>query len=266
MTNIIYAVAIVGIIGLIFGLLLSFASVIFKVETDERETKIAEVLPGANCGGCGFAGCSAYAAAVVSGSAPVNACSVGKEAVAEKVAAIMGVKAEKSEPMTARVMCAGNCENAPEKYVYMGSEDCRSAMRLAGGQKVCPNGCLGFGSCVKVCKFDAVSVKDGIAVVDEEKCTACGACVKTCPKHIIELIPKKSKYYVQCKNTEKGALTNKSCKVGCIGCKKCEKACPSEAVKVTDNLAKIDYSKCIGCGRCAEECPRKIITVKCTAE
>lgn len=262
MANIIYAVAIVGIIGLIFGLLLSFASVIFKVETDEREGKIVEVLPGANCGGCGFAGCSAYAAAVVSGNAPVNACSVGKDAVAAKIAEIMGVKAEKSEPMCARVMCAGDCDKAPDKYIYTGNEDCRSAVRLAGGAKACPNGCLGLGSCVKVCKFGAISVTDGIASVDEEKCTACGACVKTCPKHIIELIPQKSKYYVQCKNTEKGALTNKHCKVGCIGCRKCEKACPVGAVAVNDNLAKIDCSKCIGCGACAAECPRKIITLR----
>ena len=262
MTDIIYAVAIVGIIGLIFGLLLSFASVIFKVETDERETKITEALPGANCGGCGYAGCSAYAAAVVSGSAPVNACSVGKDAVAAKIAEIMGVKAEKSEPMTARVLCAGDCENAPDKFLYMGNEDCRTAARLSGGQKACPNGCLGFGSCVKVCKFGAISVINGIARVDEEKCTACGACVKTCPKHIIELIPQKSKYYVQCKNTEKGAQTIKNCKLGCIGCKKCENVCPAEAVKVTDNLAAIDYSKCISCGSCAEVCPRKIIAAE----
>ena len=209
--NIILAVVIVGAIGLIFGLLLSFASVIFKVEVDEREEKILSVLPGANCGACGFAGCSAYAAAVVNDGAPVNSCSVGKSAVAKKIADIMGIEAQEIEPMTAKVMCGGNCDVATDKYEYMGMPDCRAAAKLGGGAKNCPNGCLGLGSCVAVCKFGAISIENGVAVIDEDKCEACGMCVKQCPKHIIAMIPKKNKYYVECMNTEKGALTNKYC-------------------------------------------------------
>lgn len=260
--NIILAVVIVGVIGLIFGLLLSFASVIFKVETDEREEKILSVLPGANCGACGFAGCSAYASAVVNSGAPVNSCSVGKTAVAEKIADIMGVTAGEIVPMTAKVMCGGNCEAASDKYEYVGKQDCRAAAKLGGGAKSCPNGCLGLGSCISVCKFDAIRIENGIAVIDEEKCEACGMCVKQCPKHVIALIPKKNKYYVECMNTEKGALTNKYCTVGCIGCKRCEKVCEAGAVKVVNNNAVIDYSLCTGCGACAEQCPKKVIKVR----
>lgn len=259
MLNIILAVAVVGVIGLVFGLLLAFASVIFKVETDEREEKIVGILPGANCGACGYAGCSAYASAVVNEGAPVNSCSVGKEIAAKKIAEIMGVTAEETVPMTARVLCGGNCNAASEKYEYMGVSDCRAAAKLGGGAKTCPNGCLGLGSCAAVCKFDAIRIENGVAVIDEEKCVSCGMCVKQCPKHVIALVPKDNKYYVECINTEKGALTNKYCTAGCIGCKKCEKVCPSGAVKVENNVALIDYSLCTNCGACIEQCPKKVI-------
>ena len=259
MWNIILAVIIVGVIGLIFGLLLSFAAVIFKVEVDEREDKILEILPGANCGACGFAGCSAYAGAVVNEGAKANLCSVGKAAVAQKIAEIMGVEAQSGDDVVARVMCNGTCDVSKDKYTYFGISDCIAASKLGGGPKSCPNGCLGLGSCLKVCKFDAIKIINGVATIDEEKCVGCSQCVSECPKHIISLVPKQNKYYVQCVNTEKGALTNKYCSVGCIGCKKCEKACPKGAIKVIDNVAKIDYSLCTACGLCAEECPKKII-------
>lgn len=257
--NIILAVVIVGVIGLIFGCLLSFASIIFKVEKDEREDKILEVLPGANCGACGYAGCSAYAEAIVSGGAPINACSVGKDKVAKEIGDIMGIKAEAVEPMVAKVMCGGNCSVATKKYEYRGIHDCVAAQKLAGGDKECPNGCLGFGNCAIACPFDAIEIKDGIAVVNEEKCRACGLCIKKCPKNIIKFVPRKNKVWVLCSNTEKGALTTKHCMAGCIGCKMCEKVCPTGAVKVSDNFAKIDYSLCINCGECADKCPKKVI-------
>jgi len=260
--NIILAVVIVGVIGLIFGLLLSFASVIFKVEADEREEKILSVLPGANCGACGFAGCSAYASAIVSEGADINLCSVGKAPVANSIAQIMGIEAKLVEEKVAKVMCGGNCELAIDKYVYSGPKNCKAASRLGNGAKSCPNGCLGLGSCVNVCKFDAISIINGIAVIDEEKCTACGMCIKECPKRIIDFVPKKNKYYVECKNTEKGALANKYCAVSCIGCKKCEKECPNEAIKVENNYAKIDYSLCDSCGTCADVCPKHIIKIR----
>ncbi len=256
---ILYPVLIVGTIGLIFGCLLAFASIVFKVMIDEREEKIAAELPGANCGACGYAGCAAYAQAVAQKIAPVNACVVGKDTVAEKIADIMGVKAEKVEPKYAKVMCMGTCDVSMNKYEYRGVSDCVAAAKLAGGAKTCPSGCLGLGSCVSVCKFDAISVVDGVAVIDEEKCTACGMCINKCPKHIIKFIPKKNKVWIPCSNNEKGAQTKQYCSVGCLGCKMCEKVCPVGAVKVTDNFASIDFSLCINCGECARKCPKNVI-------
>lgn len=262
MNQIISAVLVVGITGLIFGCILALASVIFAVKKDERIDKIAEILPGANCGGCGFAGCSAYAAAVVNDGAAVNLCSVGKAPVAGKIADIMGCTAGEVKEMTAKVLCAGTCEQAKEKYIYNGIPNCKAAAKLAGGAKICGYGCLGLGSCAAVCGFGAISIQDGIAVVDEEKCTACGKCKEACPKHIIELVPKQASVHILCNNKDKGASVNKYCSVGCIGCKLCEKNCPSGAITVTDNLAVIDYEKCTGCGICAEKCPKKVIHLK----
>lgn len=259
MNVILYPVLIVGIIGLLFGLLLAFASIIFEVKADEREEKILEELPGANCGACGYAGCSAYASAILNDNAPVNACSVGKNRVANKIADIMGVKAEAVEEKSARVMCIGNCDVSKYKYEYHGISDCFAAMKLAGGAKTCPNGCLGLGNCVSVCNFGAISIVNGVAVIDEEKCTACGMCINKCPKRIIKFVPKKNKVWVPCSNNEKGINTKEYCSVGCIGCKMCEKVCPTSAISVTQNFATIDYQKCINCGECAQKCPKKII-------
>lgn len=259
MNSIILAVLTVGIIGLAFGLLLAFASVIFKVEVDERVEKIEEVLPGANCGGCGYAGCSAFAHAVVEKGAPVDACVVGKSPVARQVGGIMGKAVANEAPKIARVMCGGDCEKASEKYDYYGVEDCYAANRLAGGQKSCPSGCLGFGSCTKVCKFDAIKVENGVAVVDEEKCTACGQCVKVCPKQIIRIVPKTGRVSVLCSNKKPGKEVNGYCKSGCIACGICAKNCPFEAITVENNLASIDYSKCKSCGICVQKCPKKAI-------
>ncbi|MCX7715241.1 MAG: RnfABCDGE type electron transport complex subunit B [Clostridia bacterium] len=259
MYSIISAVAVVGGTGLVFGCLLAYASIIFEVKKDPRSSQILEILPGANCGACGYAGCSAYASAVAEGGAPVNACSVGKDAVAEKIADIMGVKAEKVEKKIAKVLCNGNCNHAKYKYEYFGIENCIAAAKLAGGAKTCHTGCLGLGTCTNVCKFDAISIVDGIAVIDPQKCTACGLCVQICPKHIIEFVPEKSTHWVLCKNTDKGVFTGKYCAVGCIGCGICGKNCPKDAIHIENNIAKIDYSKCIGCGICAMKCPKKAI-------
>lgn len=262
MNQIISAVLVVGITGLIFGCILALASVIFAVKKDERIDKITEILPGANCGACGMAGCSAYAAAIVNDGAAVNLCSVGKAPVAEKIGEIMGCAAGEVKEMTAKVMCAGTCENAKEKYTYMGIPDCKAASKLGGGAKACAYGCLGLGTCAAVCGFGAISVKDGVAVVDEEKCTGCGKCREACPKKVIELIPKKASVYALCNNKDKGAEVNKVCSVGCIACRICEKNCPVQAVSVTDNRAVVDYEKCIACGVCVEKCPKKVIHIK----
>lgn len=248
-----------GGIGLLFGVVLGIASKVFHVDKDERVGMILQVLPCANCGGCGFAGCSAYAEAVVKGDAPANGCSVGGEECSKKVADIMGVETGSYVKKVARVRCAGNCEQAPVKYEYKGLKNCYAAMRVAGGPKNCEYGCLGIGSCAQVCPVEAISVKNGVAFVDETKCIACGLCVNTCPKHIIELVPATSEYYVACRNKSKGAAVTKVCSIGCIGCGMCVKVCENDAITIEDNLAKIDPAKCVNCGLCSDKCPRKVI-------
>lgn len=259
MWNIITPVLWLAGIGLVLGALLAFASKIFAVKEDERIGKITECLPGANCGGCGYAGCNALAHAIVEGKAKINSCGVGGAPVAEKIADIMGVEAVKGPRLRAQVMCSGTSEFAHKKYVYAGAKDCNAAVKLGGGDKLCPNGCIGLGTCVKACKFDAISVVEGVAVVDYHKCRACGACTFVCPKNLIKLIPYESHHWVGCRSVDNGATTRKYCDVGCISCRMCEKACEAGAIKVTDYVASIDYSKCTGCDKCIEKCPRKII-------
>ncbi len=262
MSSIITAILVVGVIGLVFGLLLALAAVIFRVEVDERIEKIEEVLPGANCGACGFAGCSAYAHAVVNEGAAVDCCSVGGGNVSQQIGGIMGKAIKADSPKVARVFCGGDCEKSKNKYEYYGTPDCNAANKLAGGQKACRSGCLGFGTCVAACKFDAIHIVNGVAVVDEEKCTACGMCVKACPKNLIEIIPKDRVVSVLCRNRQPGKVVNSVCAAGCIACKICEKNCPFEAISVNENLAEIDYEKCKSCGICANKCPKKVIINK----
>ncbi len=257
--NILYAAMWFAILGGAMGVLLAVASKIFYVKTDERVEEISEILPGANCGGCGYAGCAALAEAIANGEAKTSACVAGDEALAAKIAAIMGVAAEKPVRMRAQVMCSGTAEFAAKKYLYEGAADCYAASKLGGGDKLCPNGCIGLGNCVKACVFDAIEVVNGVAVVDYEKCQACGKCVTTCPKHIIKLIPYDSTHWVGCMSVDKGAVTKKYCEVGCISCRLCEKACSHGAIHVNDFVASIDYEKCVQCGDCVKKCPRKII-------
>lgn len=260
-TGILLAAAIVGGTGLLLGLFLGVADKAFKVEVDEKELLIREELPGNNCGGCGYAGCDALAKAIAQGEAPVGACPVGGSKTAAKIGAIMGQEAGESRRMVAFVKCAGDCDKTTETYDYYGAKDCKMlAFVPSGGPKSCNYGCLGYGTCVKVCPFDAIHVVNGIAVVDREACKACGKCVAHCPKHLIELVPYEMEHLVRCSSKDKGKQLMNACKVGCIGCKKCERACPREAITITDNLARVDTEKCANCGVCALECPRKIIT------
>lgn len=258
--SILYPVLSIGGMGVLFGLGLGVAAIKFKVEQDPKVPLIRECLPGANCGGCGFAGCDALAEAIAKGEAKVNGCPVGGSAVAEKVAAIMGVEAGSSEKVTAFVKCAGTCEAAKNKFEYYGLEDCAIEAALSGGKKACAYGCLGDGNCVKACAFDAISVVNGVAVVNKDKCVACGACISACPKHLIELVPYDSKVRVACSSKDMPKPTKENCTSGCMGCKLCEKNCPNDAVKVTDFLAKVDYEKCTQCGACMEKCPTKAIS------
>lgn len=257
--NILYAVLCFVGLGVLFGVLLSVASRVFEVKTDPRVDQIKECLPGANCGGCGYSGCGDLAERIVKGEAKANACPVGGVEAAEKIAEIMGVEAEAPVRMRAQVMCSGVNGLAVKKYIYEGEADCNAAVKLGCGDRMCPNGCVGLGSCVKHCRFGAISVIDGVAVVDYEKCTGCGVCASFCPKKIIKLVPFEAEYHVGCSSLDKGAVTRTYCDAGCIGCKLCEKACESGAITVSDNVAKIDYTKCTDCGKCAEKCPKKII-------
>ncbi len=260
--SILYSVIALAGLGLLFGILITFVSKKFEVEKDERVEKLLELLPNGNCGGCGFAGCSAYAQAVADGRAEPNLCSIcSPDAVAE-IGKILGVKIKGKEHVTAYVMCCGNGDNTTEKYLYDGIDNCISAAKISGGFKSCSFACLGFGNCVDVCKFNALSIKDGIAYVNVEKCVGCGACVNACPKGLIQLVPKSAKYVVRCSSRDKGAETKNSCRAGCIACKICEKNCPSDAISVENNIAVIDYKKCTSCGMCADKCPRHIILKK----
>ena len=257
--NVLIPVLVLAAMGLIFGALLGVAAKVFKVEKDDRIEQITELLTGANCGGCGYAGCSAFAEAVVAGKADAGGCPGTKDENKAKIAEIMGVKIKSGPKKVARVLCRGTCEAAGTNCSYQGIADCVAANRYGGGEKTCQYSCCGLGSCVSVCRFDAISIVDGIAVIDEEKCTACGACAKICPRHVITIMPKEQKTYVACMSKEKGAALKDICKAGCIGCKLCEKACEFSAISVNDNLAVIDYEKCTDCGACAEKCPKKII-------
>ena len=260
MTGIILAAVVVGGTGLFIGVFLGIAGKKFAVKVDEREEAILGVLPGNNCGGCGYAGCSGLAAAIVKGEAEVSGCPVGGAPVAAKIGDIMGVAAGTQERQTAFVKCAGTCEKAILDYDYTGIQDgTMASMMQNGGAKGCNSGCLGFGSCVAACPFDAIHVVDGIAVVDKEACKACGKCIAACPKHLIEIVPYDQKHLVKCNSQDKGKAVMQACTAGCIGCKMCEKVCESDAVHVVDNIAHIDPEKCTNCGKCAEKCPKKII-------
>ncbi len=257
--SILYPVLSIGGMGVVFGAFLGFAAIKFKVETDPKVPKVRECLPGANCGGCGYAGCDALAEAIVKGDAPVNACPVGGAAAAEKVAAVMGVEAAAGDKMVAFVKCNGNCDAAKQKYDYFGIDDCAMEANLAGGSKMCGYGCLGDGNCVKACNFGAIKVVNGVAVVDKNKCVACGACIKACPKNLIELVPYKAKVKVQCNSHDMPKISKDNCSNACMGCSLCAKSCPKDAVVIDKFLARVDYSKCVGCGICTAKCPTKAI-------
>lgn len=254
------ATGVVSVLGLLIGLFLGLASKKLEVPVDEKEEKVRELLPGANCGGCGYAGCDACAKAIASGEAPPDACPVASHDVNIEIAKLMGGSVVSSEKQVAYVNCAGTCDKSKINSTYYGPKDCKLAAGIGGnGSKACGYGCMGFGSCVKVCAFDAIHIVDGVAFVDKDKCTACGMCVDECPINIIEMVPEKARTLVSCSSHDKGKDVKTVCNIGCIGCKLCVKACEYDAIHVEDNLAKIDYDKCTNCGACVKVCPVKVI-------
>lgn len=258
--EIITAVGIVCAISLVIGIVLGIAEKIFHVEIDEKEVAIREALPGSNCGGCGYAGCDAMANAIANGKAPASGCPVGGPSVAKQIADILGEELGEMQRMVAYVKCDGQSEKRNKDYNYIGIDSCQYAALMPGSSPYsCKYGCLGFGSCAKVCPQGAIRIIDKKAVVDEDLCIACGKCLKTCPHNLIELVPADSKYRVQCSSHVKGKDVRDACTAGCISCGLCEKNCPTGAIQVIDNIAKIDYDKCTKCGVCVDKCPRKII-------
>ncbi len=260
MTGMLLAAVIIGAIGIVIGVLLGIASEKFKVEVDEKEILVRAELPGNNCGGCGFPGCDGLAAAIAAGTAAVNACPVGGPDVANKIAAIMGVEGGSADKKVAFVKCKGTCDKTRVQYNYFGIDDCSKVAVVPGaGEKACTYGCMGYGSCVKACAFDAIHVIDGVAVVDKEKCVSCGKCVAACPNNLIELVPYSAKHLVQCSSHDKGKDVKAKCDAGCIACTLCIKQCEFDAIHMDNNVAVIDYSKCTNCGKCAAKCPAKVI-------
>ena len=262
MNEVVVTMSVIGGLGLVFGAGLGVASKIFAVKVNPLP-EVREALPGANCGACGKAGCDAYAKAIVEEGAPINLCPVGGANTLAMIAKIMGVEAKAGKKMVAFVQCNGTCQNAKQKYEYIGITSCADAAYLpGGGPKACEYGCMGLGSCVRACEFGALSVVDGIAVVDPEKCVACGKCVAACPKKLIEMVPDDKKVRVRCRSLAKGKEVMDACQVGCIACTKCEKECKFDAIHVVNNIAHVDYDKCKQCNACVKVCPKQVITEK----
>ena len=265
MNLILIAVVSLGAIALVIAIILYAASKKFAVYEDPRIAQVAEILPQANCGGCGYPGCSGFADACVKADVlDGKYCPVGGQELMTRVASILGRDAGTAEPMLAVVRCSGSCAKRPRTNTYDGAVSCAIAASLYGGETGCSYGCLGCGDCVTVCQFDAIRMNADTKLpeVVEEKCTACGACVNACPKSIIELRAqgkKSRRVFVSCVSKDKGVIARKACEVGCIGCGKCVKVCSFDAITLANNLAYIDFNKCKLCRKCVEVCPQHTI-------
>mgnify|MGYP004510979541 FL=1 len=264
-TFILITVVSLAVTGLIAAVILYFVSQKFKVMEDPRIGEVESVLPGANCGGCGFPGCHGMACALVKADDLSKLlCPVGGQPTMAKIAAILGKEVAATAPKVAVVRCNGTCDVRPKTLEYDGARSCAILAANFGGETGCSFGCLGCGDCVAACQFGAIKMneKTGLPEVDDDKCVACGACVKACPKSIIELRfkgPKNRRLFVSCVNKDKGAVAMKACKNACIGCGKCAKECQFDAIKVEANVAYIDFNKCRLCRKCAAVCPTHAI-------
>ncbi len=261
LTQVLYSVLVLGILGFIFGAILSYASVKFKVETDPKIEETLKRLPGANCGSCGFAGCSAMAEAIVTKGVPPTKCPVMLVPDRIKLEEFLGIRKPgdsnvRAVVKAALVKCQGLDTDEHKKFIYMGLEDCQSAVLVQNGPWMCPHRCIGLGSCVKACKFGAIKIgSHHLPIVNEDLCVGCGQCVMACPKHIIDIVDIEKTVHVRCNSIDKGADTRKLCENGCLGCGICAKNCAYDAIIIENNLARIDYEKCHDCGACVAKCP-----------
>ncbi len=256
MTTILYAILVLSVVGVLAALMLVIASKYMGVEEDTRTANIRAILPGANCGACGYTGCDGYAKALAEGSCnKANLCIPGADAVAHELAAELGMEYEDVVERVAMVHCLGDCNKTSDRCEYDGVKTCAAAAGLHGGFGKCAYGCIGFGDCAAVCPNGAICIENGIAHVDTRKCTGCGLCTKACPHHLIDLMTDVDHVVVTCSNHDVGGKARKLCENACIGCKKCEKNCPNGAIKVNGNLAQIAYDLCSNCDTCASLCP-----------
>ena len=259
MMRILTPVLAMAALGLIFGVGLAYALKLFGIVLDPKIFKLLSMLPGSNCGACGKPGCAGFAEALARGEAVPSGCAVSNEDARRSIIEFLGLKHEDRVRTTAFFLCNGGVRSR-DKYKYEGIAACKADTLLFGGHKACSFGCLGLGDCARECPFGAISMgSDRLPVVDSKKCTACGKCVKACPKKLYSILPTGVEYYVKCSSKDPGAVTAKVCKTGCITCFKCEKACPNNAVKVESNLSRIDPGKCRNSGKCFEVCPTKVI-------
>ena len=260
LTDILTALVVIVAVGFVFGILLALCIKLCGIEEDEKKKRVRDVLPGINCGACGYKGCNDYAEALFAGKAKPNLCIPGAESTARELGEILGIdNVEEPEDKIAFVHCNGTCDAACERAIYNGINTCKASAMTNGGPKACLYGCLGCGDCAKVCVSGAICLEAGIARIDTARCIGCGLCVAECPKKIISMIPQEAAAAVFCNSKDKGADARKACTNACIGCKKCEKTCPNQAISVVNNCAVIDYERCSGCGACADVCPTECL-------
>ena len=256
------ATGIMAVLGVIFGALLTVASKKFAIKVDEKVAAIRSFLPGANCSGCGYPSCDAFAEACAKEEVEISRCAVIDADTLAKAAEALGTKVEKRVAMKATVLCQGTMKNSPPRYDYRGIHTCKAAALVASGNRGCRYACLGQGDCVNACPFGALSIgAGGIPVVDREKCTGCGVCTRVCPREVIGLLPETATTVVRCRTQDRGRKVREICKTGCITCRLCERACPNQAISCDTGVSKIDYEKCNGCMECVRKCPSKCITL-----
>lgn len=261
-TEILLALGILSGIGVFFGIVLGIAAKKFHVEEDARVEQLRSCLGGANCGACGYAGCEAFAKALVEGKVSPSDCTAASSEGLKQMGEIMNVDVDDREPHVARVICQGSYSVSKRRYDYEGYSSCRAVSQMAGGNKQCHYACIGLGDCVRKCAFDAIDIVDGVAIINTEKCTACGECVLECPRHVIRLIPKASTVSVLCSNHERAKAAKDACMRACIACGRCAKVCPRNAITIENYLAYIDPSRCNNCGECVKVCPSNCIVIQ----